>query len=284
VKINKVQRGIYVLPSLFTTVNLLAGCMAIICAMDYRYAPAAWAIIIAIVMDMLDGRIARWTNTTSKFGIEFDSIADTVSFGLAPAILIYKMVLSPLNRLGIAITLFYVLSSALRLARFNVKAHDNQTSSDFSGLPTPASAGILASFVLSYQLFEVSPEASVKTLPIIMDNMPFFYKTIPILMILVSFLMVSTVPYNGFKKLKLNRPKPLQILFFILIGLFLILMYPQNIIFIIFLFYLLSGMTGYISRLLRLRRPVILYGRDKSNTSTLEAQTEPPTEENKNEQ
>jgi CDP-diacylglycerol---serine O-phosphatidyltransferase len=267
----KVQRGIYILPSLFTSANLLAGCLSILFAMDYRYTPAAWAIIIAIIFDMLDGRVARWTNTTSNFGIEFDSMADIISFGLAPAVLVHKMVLSPLHRLGAAITLFYILSSALRLARFNVKAQEKQLSSDFVGLPTPAAAGIIASFALSYQLFETSTELGVvKALPIIMDNMPFFFKTVPIMMILISFLMVSTVPYNGFKKLKLNRPKPLQILFLILIGMFLILMYPQNIIFIIFLFYLLSGMLGYVTRLFRLRRPVIFDGRAGNQGVTVE--------------
>jgi CDP-diacylglycerol--serine O-phosphatidyltransferase len=107
----------------------------------------------SIIMDMVDGRIARMTNTTSRFGLEFDSLSDLISFGVAPAVLMYQMVLSGMNNPGIAIALFYVIAGALRLARFNVKAQDGESCTEFSGLPIPAAAGMLASFVLSYELF-----------------------------------------------------------------------------------------------------------------------------------
>ena len=251
-------RGIYILPSLITAGNLAAGFVSMLYSINMQFTQAAWSIIIAIGFDMLDGRVARLTKSTSKFGVELDSLADLVSFGVAPAILIYQMVLHSMHKPGIAIALFFVIASALRLAKFNVKAQDGESSSDFSGLPTPAAAGIIASFVLSYELFEQGQEITVKTIPILMKRMPFFFKTLPLLMILVSFLMISNVPYLGFKKFRFNRPKSLQLLILIVISILLVVSYPQNSIFIIFMLYLLSGAFVYISRYLRLQRSLKL--------------------------
>jgi len=203
---------------------------------------------------MVDGRVARWTKTTSRFGVEIDSLADLVSFGVAPAILIFQVVLHSLNTPGMVIALFFVLAGALRLARFNVKTLDDVSVQHFVGLPIPAAAGMLASFVLSYQLFETGGEITAKTIPILMKKMPFFFKSIPPTMVLISILMISNVPYNSFKKMKLSRPKSLQLLIFIILCFLLIMAYPQNTIFIIFLLYLLTGITEYIWRYFRLRR------------------------------
>lgn len=247
--------GLYVLPSLFTAGNLLLGMMSIIHSMHNEYTPAAWLIFAAMGCDIMDGRIARWAKATSSFGVEFDSLADLVSFGLAPAILMYQMVLHTMNRPGLAIALFFVLAGALRLARFNVKTHEGESSGNFVGLPIPAAAGMLASFVLSYELFEGSTaEITVKTIPIIMKRMPFFFKTLPIFMLLISFLMVSNVPYLAVKKFKMNRPKSVQLFALISVAILLVLVFPQNTIFILFLGYLVSGLAGYIWRYVRLRR------------------------------
>lgn len=246
-------RGIYILPSLFTAANLSIGFISIIYSIHNEYTPAAWCIMLAILMDMVDGRIARWTKTTSSFGIEFDSLSDLISFGVAPAVMMYMLVLNTMHKPGIAISLFFVLAGALRLARFNTKAQGGEPSSEFVGLPIPAAAAVLASFVLSYELFEAGGEITVKTIPILMKRMPFFFKTIPLMMVLISFLMISTVPYAAFKKFKFNRPKSLQMVSFMIIGLLLIVTYPQNTIFILFLFYLLSGIAGYLWRWWRMR-------------------------------
>lgn len=247
-------RGIYILPSLFTAGNLGLGFLSIIYSIHNSFTPAAWAIMMALAMDMIDGRIARWTKSTSSFGVEFDSLADLISFGVAPSLMMYQMVLHTMNKPGIVIALFFVMAGAMRLARFNIKAQSGETGAEFIGLPIPAAAGILASFVLSYELFEVGPEITVKTIPILMKRMPFFFKTIPIAMVLISFLMISSVPYIAFKRLNLNRPKSLQLVTLIIIGILLVLAYPQNTIFIIFLFYLISGIAVYVVRLWRLRR------------------------------
>ena len=259
-------RGIYLLPSLFTAANLSSGFLSIIFAINGDYTIAAWAIIFSILMDAVDGRVARWTNATSSFGVEFDSLADLLSFGVAPAILMYQMLLHTLHRPGIAIALFYVLAGGLRLARFNVKAQNGESSSEFTGLPIPAGAGMLASFALSYELFVTGQEGLARRyIPIVMEKMPFFMKMIPVFMVVIAALMISTVPYIAFKKFKVDRPKSLQLITLILIGIILMITYPQNTIFIIFLGYLLSGVAGYLLRYWRFRRSIALMSRLKKN-------------------
>jgi CDP-diacylglycerol--serine O-phosphatidyltransferase len=251
---SSVKRGIYILPSVVTSGNLACGFLSVIYSIHNNYTPAAWLVLAAIGFDVMDGRIARWTKSNSSFGIELDSLSDLISFGVAPAILMYQMLLHTMNKPGIAIALFFVIACALRLAKFNVKAHDGETCSHFSGLPTPAAAGMLASFVLSYELFQQGGEITVKTIPMLMQRMPFFFNMIPAIMVISSILMISTVPYMAFKKMKLNRPKPLQMLLFILISIMLILAYPQNTIFIMFTLYLLSGIALQLLRYRRLKR------------------------------
>jgi len=178
----------------------------------------------------------------------------------------YQMVLQPLNTPGIAIALFYLLTCALRLARFNVKAYEGVASTHFVGLPTPAAAGILASFALSYELFESGQEVTVKTIPLIMEKMPFMFKCIPAVILVISLLMVSSVPYAAMKNMKMNKPKSFQLFILLVIGIILIISYPQNTIFIIFLLYLLSGIMGYIWRYIRLRQSLSLSARINKKT------------------
>lgn len=263
-------RGIYILPSLFTTANLAVGFISIIYSIQNNFSLAAWCIITCIALDIMDGRVARWTKTTSYFGVELDSLADLVSFGLAPAVLMYQTILNTMGKPGVGIALFFVITGALRLAKFNLKSHQGESSPDFKGLPIPAAAGILASFVLSYQLFEMGGEITVKTIPVLMKRMPFFFKSIPISMVLISFLMVSDIPYIGFKRLRFNRPKSLQLLVLIVIAVLLILTYPQNIIFIIFMLYLISGIFLYGLRYWRLRRSIRLTLRFKKPDQPVE--------------
>ena len=247
-------KGIYLLPSLITTANLGVGFVSILFSINSQLTQSAWCIIICIGLDMLDGRVARLTKTTSTFGLELDSLSDLVSFGVAPAILMYQLVLDSMGKPGLAIALFYCIAGALRLAKYNVKAHLGESGSDFSGLPIPGAAGILASFVLSYELFEMGGEINVKTIPVIMQKMPIFFKMVPVSMVLISFLMLSNVPYSAFKKLHLNRPKSLQLLILVVITILLVLTYPQNTIFLIFMLYLLSGVFLYLLRYWRLRK------------------------------
>ncbi len=247
--IPQVRRGIYLLPTIFTLANLAAGVTSILLTINDHLTSAAWAIMAGIVMDMLDGRVARWAKATSQFGLELDSLCDLVSFGLAPGILIYQLSLQPLGRPGYMIAIFFAMAAALRLARFNLKAQSSvEPSTHFVGLPVPAAAGILASFVLSYDLFD-DADISVKTIPMLMHKMPVFFNALPIIMLGLSFLMISRVQYSHFKQLKLGRPKSIQSLSIIVGGLLLIFTYPQNTIFILFSMYVISGFVGWAWRL-----------------------------------
>jgi CDP-diacylglycerol--serine O-phosphatidyltransferase len=249
-----VKRGIYLFPSLLTLCNLSAGIIAIIFSANDRFSAAAWSIIAGIILDMTDGRVARWMGATSQFGLELDSLADLVTFGVAPSLLMYQLALQPLGRPGYMIAVFFVLTAALRLARYNLRAQSIEPPpSFFVGLPVPAAAGILASFVLSYELFD-SDNITVKTIPMVMQRMPFFFRFAPVMMLLLSFLMISQVHYGNFKKLKLARPKSLQSLTLMAAGILLIVTYPQNTIFIIFSLYLLSGLWMFALRFYRARR------------------------------
>lgn len=252
------KKGIYLLPTLITLANISVGMLSIVTAATDLYSKAAWMILICIVLDMIDGRVARWTNTQSMFGVQIDSIADIISFGVAPSFLMYRIALHKWNNPGMAIAIFYVLAVAIRLAKYTVMATERfgEPESFFEGLPSPAAAGILASFVLSYELFEAGQEITVKTIPLIEKRMPFFFKTIPVTMAIVSLTMISKIKYAGFKKLKIDRSQSIQILALVTVAILLIVSYPQNTIFIIFLVYLISGIIGYIVRLIRLWRSI----------------------------
>ena len=146
-------RGIYLLPNLFTSAALFAGFYAIVQAMNANFEQSAIAIFIAMLMDGLDGRVARMTNTQSAFGAEYDSLSDMVSFGVAPALIMYTWALQPMQKLGWIAAFIYCACAALRLARFNTKLEDPfQDKRYFQGLPSPAAAALLAGFVwVSYE-------------------------------------------------------------------------------------------------------------------------------------
>jgi CDP-diacylglycerol--serine O-phosphatidyltransferase len=242
----KLKKGIYIVPSILTCGNMSCGYLSVVSAINGDFTKAAWLLIISIVFDMMDGRVARLTKTTSEFGVQLDSLGDLVSFGIAPSVIMYQLVLNSMGKTGIAIAILFVLCSSLRLAKFNVQVKNGVIHNSFIGLPTPASAGLLISFVLSYELFIAIPGQTLtfKTIPILMKNMPIFFRTMPIVMIILSMLMVSNIQYLSFKKIKLSKPKAFRFLVLIILLILLILAFPQNIIFILFSLYAFSGILG----------------------------------------
>jgi CDP-diacylglycerol--serine O-phosphatidyltransferase len=243
------RKGVYILPSLITCGNMSFGILSMVSSINGNFIQAAWLLVGALACDIVDGRVARLTHTTSDFGVQLDSLSDLISFGVAPAIMMYMLVLNTMPKIGIAIAVLFILCSALRLARFNVLAQKGVTYKTFMGLPTPASAGVLVSFVLSYELLGPKEYAlNVKTIPVLMNIMPTFFRAMPIVMVLLSFLMVSNVPYLSFKKITLTRLKTIQLLVLTIVLVLLILVYPQNIFFIIFSVYALSGLVMYFTR------------------------------------
>ncbi len=249
------RKGIYILPNIFTLGNLGLGFLSIVNTFNGKFIAASWAILISVVCDILDGQTARLTKTTSKFGLEFDSLADIVSFGVAPAILMYSLILNHYGKLGILVAFLFVITGALRLARYNVKVETMEIGY-YSGLPIPASAGILATFVLVYSM--CIKDTNSRMIPLIMKNVPLLYKFIPLFMVILSYLMISNLRYVSFKKFKLNRRKSFRLFIFIIGVSLLVWMYPENVILIVLTLYILSGIFDLLWRTYQFQRKSIL--------------------------
>lgn len=187
---------IYVLPNLVTTGNLFCGFFAILLALQTKFEFAAYAIVLAAIFDQLDGRLARLTRSTSKFGAEYDSLCDLVSFGVAPSLLLYQWSLSPFGRLALVACFLFVACGALRLARFNVQ-HGVVEKNYFQGLPIPMAAGIVASGVLFFTELEWNPS----------KNWFLLFMTFTL-----AFVMVSSFRYRSFKDLDLKERMHFQYL------------------------------------------------------------------------
>jgi CDP-diacylglycerol--serine O-phosphatidyltransferase len=192
----RLSRGLFVLPTLFTVGNLFCGYLSLWSSINGTFEWSAKLIIIAAVLDMLDGRIARLTNSASEFGEEYDSLADLVSFGVAPAILVYSWGLADFHRLGLAVSFFFVVCGSMRLARFNIqtKIADKRY---FVGLPIPAAAGTICALVLA------TPDPLVDRVWMTAALVATF---------LLSYLMISTIRYRSFKDVDLRRRRPAWIL------------------------------------------------------------------------
>ena len=255
IKKEELRKGIYIVPSLFTCGNMTFGILSIFSSVNGNFIPAAWFLIGALACDIIDGRIARMTKTTSDFGMQLDSFSDLVSFGVAPAVMMYMLVLNTMGNIGISIAVLFVLCSALRLSRFNVLSQSGEVDKHFVGLPTPASAGVIISFVLSYQLL-VPAEYTLnfKTIPALMELMPSFFNLMPVVIVVLSFLMVSNIPYMSFKKAKLTKVRTIELFAILIVLIILVVIFPQNTIFIIFSVYAASGLLFYIPRIILKRR------------------------------
>ena len=236
----KFRRGIFILPNIFTTLNMFFGFYGIINTLNGKYTMAAYAIIIAGVFDLLDGKIARATNTTSKFGIEYDSLADLLSFGLAPALLMYTWSLMSLGRIGWLAAFLFVVCGALRLARFNTQV-GTIDSGLFMGLPIPGGAGMCATTVLFCYRIGVGETVN-----------PFI---ILVLLYGLSFLMVSTVRFNSFKQPELFNKIKFNVFVLTVLILIFIAAEPAITLFLMGSVYTISGPFNYLRRI-RKERPV----------------------------
>jgi len=206
------RRGIYLVPSMFTLANLFCGYGSVVYATRGDFDTAALLLGIAMVVDMLDGLIARLTNSQSAFGAELDSLADVVSFGLAPAILAFNWGLWPLGRLGWAAGFIYVTAAALRLARFNIQSATAGDKRYFAGMPSPAAASVIASTVYLWPWGLQDPRAAAPALAVVL---------VP------AFLMVSTVRFRSIKAIDVGWRRSYFVLFLGAIGLALIASYAR---------------------------------------------------------
>jgi len=227
-KINRdnMKKGIYILPNLFTTASLFFGFYSIIASIGGDFSKAAIAIIISCILDGLDGKIARVTNTTSKFGAEYDSLSDLVAFGMAPAILAYSWALISFGRYGWLAAFLFVVCGALRLARFNVQI-GIINSKVFNGLAIPAAAVVIATAVLFF--YYLGGEGQFNHVSVLAGT------------VALSLLMVSNIKYYSFKDMDFFSRKPFMTFVLIIFVLIVIVLEPHIMLFVMALAYSLSG-------------------------------------------
>jgi CDP-diacylglycerol--serine O-phosphatidyltransferase len=223
------RRGIYLLPNLFTTGVLFAGFYAIVQAINGRFDVAAIAVYVAMVLDGMDGRVARWTHTQSEFGAQYDSIADMVAFGAAPALIVYEWALKDLGTAGWIGAFIYCAGAGIRLARFNanIGAVDK---SYFQGLPSPSGAAVLTGFVWTLTDFDFTA-----------DDTLWLAGTAWVVAVFSGVTMVSNVPFYSFKEFNWKRRVPLWVILAAVLAYSLVATQPSLVLFGLFLAYALSG-------------------------------------------
>ena len=235
----RVRRGAYLLPSLFTMGNMFCGYCCIVYAIRGEFATAAPFIGFAMVLDMLDGRVARMTGSTSDFGIEFDSLADVISFGMAPALLSFMWGLQPLGRIGWAASFLFVAAAAVRLARFNIQS-GSQDKRYFVGMPSPAAAAVPAATVFAYPVGFQYPVHAVAVLAMV---------------IVPAMLMVSTIRFRSFKTFDLQSRRSYPVLILFALGLALLAAQPEILLVVLAYGYLASAVVGLVLTRFRRRPP-----------------------------
>ncbi|MED5499814.1 CDP-diacylglycerol--serine O-phosphatidyltransferase [Salinicola sp. LHM] len=233
------RRGIYLLPNLFTLSALFAGFYSIVAAINGDYAKAAIAIFVAMVLDGLDGRVARLTNTQSAFGAEFDSLADMVSFGMAPALVAFTWILQDIGKIGWIAAFIFVAGAALRLARFNVQIGSTDKKW-FVGLPSPSAAAIVAACVWVFHTFDAESLG--------------FKVLMTVVVAAAGVLMVSNVRYHSFKEIDFKGPVPFVFLLAIVLLFVLISIEPSVMLLALFGCYVISGPILALGRLNKGRR------------------------------
>ncbi|MCE8012340.1 CDP-diacylglycerol--serine O-phosphatidyltransferase [Halomonas daqingensis] len=222
------RKGIYLLPNLFTTSALFAGFFSVVAGINGDFTAAAVAIFIAMVLDGLDGRVARLTNTQSAFGAEYDSLSDMLSFGVAPALVAFTWILQDIGKTGWVVAFLYVACAALRLARFNVQL-GSVDKKWFIGLPSPSAAAFVAASVWTFHSF---------------DAEAFGFKLLMLFVVATAgILMVSNIRYYSFKEIDLKGPVPFVVLLAIVLGFVVISVEPSVMLLLLFGAYVASGPT-----------------------------------------
>ena len=235
------DRGIYLLPNLFTTGALFAGFYSVVQAMNGRFEHAAVAIFIAMVLDGLDGRVARMTHTQSAFGAEYDSLSDMVSFGVAPALVIYEFALQGLGKLGWIAAFVYCAGAALRLARFNTQLDTVTDKRFFQGMPSPSAAALIAGFVWVMVEYGVAGQ-DVRWLA-------------AVIALFGGLSMVSNFRFYSGKEINLRKSVPFFVILLVVLAFILVSTSPPEVLFGVFVLYGLSGYADALLRRVRRKKP-----------------------------
>lgn len=233
------RKGIYILPNTLTLCGMFMGFYSILSSLKGLYVHASWAIIFAMVFDGLDGWVARLTNSTTKFGIELDSLSDLVAFGVAPAVMLYKWALWPFGRIGWSVAFLFMACGALRLARYNVQMGSKESKA-FTGMPIPGAATIVASLVMFYYA--------------VLENIPVMSYYILFLTFILSVLMVSTLRFHGAKEIDFSKRKPFWLLVAIVVAFAIVVMHPAVALFIFAMIYLTIGIIENVILFYRRRK------------------------------
>lgn len=225
------RKGIYILPNTLTLCGMFMGFYSILASLKGLYVDASWAIIIAMIFDGLDGWVARLTHSTTRFGIELDSLSDLVAFGVAPAVMLFKWSLASYGRIGWSAAFLFMACGALRLARYNVQMGSAESKS-FTGMPIPGAATIVATMVIFYyEIWETVPAKNIYIL---------------LLTFILAVLMVSTLRFHGAKEINFSKRKPFWILVAIVVAFAIIVMHPPIALFIFAMIYLFEGIIENI--------------------------------------
>ncbi|MBD3897923.1 CDP-diacylglycerol--serine O-phosphatidyltransferase [Halomonas sp. ML-15] len=230
------RRGIYLLPNLFTTSALFSGFFAVVAGINGDFTAAAVAIFIAMVLDGLDGRVARMTNTQSAFGAEYDSLSDMVSFGVAPALVAFTWILQDIGKTGWVVAFLYVACAALRLARFNVQIGSTDKKW-FIGLPSPSAAAFVAASVWTFHSFDADAVG--------------FKLLMLVVVAAAGVLMVSNIRYHSFKDIDFKKPVPFVVLLAVVLGFVMISVQPSVMLLLLFGAYVVSGPALAVMRKMR---------------------------------
>lgn len=231
-------KPIYILPNLFTAASIFIGFLSILNAINGNYEKAAWLIFLSLIFDGLDGRVARLTNSCSKFGVEFDSLADIVAFGVAPAILLYCYIGADYGRLGVVVAGLFIIFGAIRLARFNVAAADEEPGV-FIGVPIPTAAIFIAIWVLLLEKYM---------------HLRVFEIALLLMSLAVSFLMVSNFRYPSFKKMNFPKSTAIKLLVLITFILAVTYIFPVESFATIITAYICYGLLRGIYNLFLIKR------------------------------
>jgi len=225
------KKGIYILPNSLTLCGMFFGFFSILSSIKGNYIHAAWAIMIADVFDGLDGWVARLTSSTTRFGIELDSLSDLVAFGVAPSVLVYNWAIAPFGRIGFAAAFLFTACGALRLARYNVQMGSTESKA-FTGMPIPGAATIVATLVVFYnELWAILPQKNVLIL---------------IMTIFLAMLMVSTLRFHSLKEIDFSRRKPFWILVVFVFVFVIIVIHPAIALFVFAMIYMAEGIIENI--------------------------------------